>query len=291
MNDLSTVPQTTNGLSPDVLTPERIELLKRTVCRGASDDEFSLFVSVANRAGLDPFSRQIHAVRRGNQMTIQTGIDGYRLIAQRSGQYAGQDDVVYDTDEGAHPNKATCTVYRFGNGQRIGTTKTARWKEYAQESSPMWRKMPWAMLGKCAEALALRAAFPQELSGLYTSDEMDQAENIAPTTVNVALMPGPGSAASRVAKALNGEIVPPAGETPPDDDYGDIPNAAREGATKDILGVGRDDMAAVIAAAKELKFGPRVLDAMSADLPAALAKMADRHIEALCAKLFPPVQS
>lgn len=215
-NELAAASQQNGALSADVLTPERIELLKRTVCRGASDDEFALFVSVANRAGLDPFSRQIHAVRRGNAMTIQTGIDGYRLIAQRSGQYAGQDDIVYDTEDGAHPNTARCTVYRFSNGQRVGTTKTARWREYAQESGPMWRKMPWCMLGKCAEALALRAAFPQELSGLYTSEEMDQADAPPPPASRPQRKQAP--IAERIRKPAAPVVdSPPAEDWPPDD--------------------------------------------------------------------------
>jgi len=60
--------------------------------------------------------------------------------------------------------------------QRCGFTATARWSEYKPDSDFMWRRMPHTMLGKCAEALALRKGFPQELSGLYEAAEMDQAE-------------------------------------------------------------------------------------------------------------------
>lgn len=175
-----------------VLTQRQMDLLTRTVCKGASPDEFALFIQVANRTGLDPFTRQIHAVRRYDSrerrevMTIQTGIDGYRLVAQRSGQFAGSDDYVYDTESEPRPGKAACTVYKVVQGVRCPVTRSARWDEFAQtyydrkskqrRLTPLWAKMPFLMLGKCAEAQALRAAFPMELSGIYTTEEMDQAD-------------------------------------------------------------------------------------------------------------------
>ena len=148
------------------------------------------FLYVANKTGLDPFVKQIYAVYRWNAiaqrevMTIQTGIDGMRLVAQRTGTYAGQDDVIFDpSDEGAPtPRKASVTVYKMMNSTRVAFTASARWSEYAQhtkEGKPMglWERMPYLMLGKCAESLALRKAFPNELSGIYTTEEMAQARN------------------------------------------------------------------------------------------------------------------
>lgn len=179
----------TNALSIPTgdLSREQTDLLKRTVCQGATDDEFALFVTVCSRSGLDPFARQIHAVKRWDAkakrevMSIQTGIDGYRLVAQRSGQYGGQDDAVFDEDEGGpYPRKATVTVYKMIDGTRCPVTKSARWEEFVQtykrsgetKIGPSWEKMPRLMLAKCAEALALRAAFPQEMSGIYTTEEL-----------------------------------------------------------------------------------------------------------------------
>lgn len=157
-------------------TGERLELLKRTICKDATNDEFSLFIEVAKRSGLNPFARQIHAVKRSGKMTIQTGIDGYRLIADRTGKYAGSDDPIFDNEK--QPTKATVTVYKIVQGVRCAFTATARWDEYYPGESQgfMWKKMPCVMLGKCAESLALRKAFPAELSGLYTNEEMDQAD-------------------------------------------------------------------------------------------------------------------
>jgi phage recombination protein Bet len=165
---------------PGEFSPEQIDLLKRTICKGSTDDEFTLFIGQCKRTGLDPFARQIHAVKRwdGKQkrevMQVQVGIDGYRLIAERTGLYAGNDDPVFDDED--KPRKATVTVYKLVGGVRCPFTASARWEQYypGEKQGFMWNKMPHLMLGKCAEALALRKAFPAELSGLYTTDEMQQ---------------------------------------------------------------------------------------------------------------------
>jgi phage recombination protein Bet len=161
-------------------TSEEIQVLKDTVCKGLTDAELKVFAYAVRRTGLDPFMRQLYAVKRKNKdgtfsMTIQTGIDGYRLTADRTGLYAGSDDPVLDNEE--TPNKAVVTVYKMVQGVRCPFTASARWNEYypGQAQGFMWDKMPCLMLGKVAEALALRKAFPAELSGIYTTEEMDQA--------------------------------------------------------------------------------------------------------------------
>ncbi len=180
-NEVVTIPASKH-LAAEEWTRERIELLKRTICKDASDDELSLFVEVAKRSGLNPFARQIHTVKRWNKkdnrfdIAFQTGIDGYRLIADRTGTYAGNDDPTFDDEK--KPSRATVTVYKMVQGQRCAFTATARWAEYCPKPPQdfMWQKMPCVMLSKCAEALALRKAFPAELSGMYTDDEMAQAD-------------------------------------------------------------------------------------------------------------------
>lgn len=158
---------------------EKIELIKRTVALGASDDELQLFLYAALKTGLDPLTRQIYAVKRSGKMTIQTGIDGYRLIADRTGKLAGISDYLFDSEDGKSPGKATVTVKKLlPNGMIAEFTATARWGEY-NAGGPIWQKMPYLMLGKCAEALALRKAFPADLSGVYTAEEMAQADNAA----------------------------------------------------------------------------------------------------------------
>jgi hypothetical protein len=84
--------------SEERFSREDIALMRETVCRGASDPEFRQFLNQCVRTGLDPLARQIYSIPRGNSRTIQTGIDGYRLVAQRTGEYAGSDDAVYDSD-------------------------------------------------------------------------------------------------------------------------------------------------------------------------------------------------
>ena len=156
---------------------EKVDLIKKVVAVGCSDDELALFLYTCKRTGLDPLARQIYAIKRSNKMTIQTGIDGYRLIADRTGKLAGISDYVFDSEEGKFPPKATVTVKKLlPDGQIAEFTATARWGEY-NAGGPTWQKMPFLMLGKCAEALALRKAFPADLSGVYTAEEMAQADN------------------------------------------------------------------------------------------------------------------
>lgn len=199
------------------LTSEQSDLIKRTIAKGASDDELSLFLANCNRTQLDPFSRQIYCVGRFDKKAgrevfqTQVSIDGARLVAQRTGEYAGQTPVMWTADgkewvevwldDSSHPKAARVGVYRKGFVEPIWAVAT--WTEYAAEGkyglTPMWKKMGPLMLGKCAEMLALRKAFPMELSGLYSSDEMSQADappvsrrpdtNPAPDTTITGILP------------------------------------------------------------------------------------------------------
>lgn len=168
------------------LSREKIELIKQTVAKGATDLELDLFFHACKRTGLDPLMKQIYAIKRWNSqerretMAFQTGIDGYRLIADRTGCYAGSSDAEY-LEGPIGPILARVTVTKLVNGMPCQFTASARWDEYVQKTkegqpTSMWQKMPYLMLAKCAESLALRKAFPAELSGLYTHEEMQQAD-------------------------------------------------------------------------------------------------------------------
>ena len=170
------------------LWESKLELIKRTVANGATRDELDLFLHHARRAGLDPLARQIYFVKRKGRGTIQVGIDGLRLIADRTGIYAGNDDALFEGSTGkGYPERATVAVFKIVQGQRCAFSATARWDEYypGDEQGFQWRKMPHVMLAKCAEALALRKAFPMEMSGLYVHEEMEQADQPgSPAAIN-----------------------------------------------------------------------------------------------------------
>lgn len=161
---------------------EQIELIKTQIAPGVTDAELALFGEVCQKTGLDPFSRQVYAIKRSGKMTIQTSIDGFRVIAERSRDYEGQTPKQWCGPDGvwvdvwlSSDNPAAARVGVWRKGFREPLYAVATWAEYSQLSNPIWKKMGPHMLAKCAESLALRAAFPNDLSGLYTSDEMSTA--------------------------------------------------------------------------------------------------------------------
>jgi phage recombination protein Bet len=177
------------------------QLIKDTVCRGSTDLELQFFLAQCKRTGLDPLTRQIYSVERFDTnlgrtvRTTQVSIDGFRLISQRTGEYAGMVGPFWCDTDGVWvdvwlkpypPSAAKVGVLRRGFAEPLyAVAKFDSYKQTKKDGNltSMWKKMPELMISKCAESLARRMAFPQELSGLYTSEEMGQAENVHVQTV------------------------------------------------------------------------------------------------------------
>ena len=154
---------------------EQINLIKNQICKGASDVELQLFLHVCHKTGLDPLVKQVYSVKYGTDRSIIVGIDGFRSVAERSGCYAPGKESIFSYDPQGRLKCATAYVKKMTrDGTWHEVSASAFWAEYGSDKQ-FWKKMPHVMLSKCAEAIALRKAFPNELSGLYTQDEMDQA--------------------------------------------------------------------------------------------------------------------
>lgn len=227
------------GTALSVVTPtalftgQQLQLMRQTVAKDCNESEFNLFIAVAQRTNLDPFRKQIYALvfskddPKKRNMSIITGIDGFRVIAARSGRYRpDEDEAIYEYDPllkgPTNPLGIVKSVVRIwiADAMRDGGWKPvsgwAYWDEFAPikeeveggfdwvdtgetwadtgkpkkrkvprvagatvipqlDTSGNWAKMPRVMIAKCAEAQALRKAFPEDLSGLYEGAEVDRA--------------------------------------------------------------------------------------------------------------------
>ena len=181
-----------------VIDVEKLKTMKNMIAKDATNEELELFAMYCNRVKLDPFSNQIHFIKRNGKPAFQTSIDGFRIVANRTGKYSGQTDVEYGPEidftftitkwEGFGENKKKkqeSFVKKVPSYAKVGVHRrgfdgplysTAYFEEYCPEppNQTVWKKMPRVMLAKVAEAAALRKAFPNDLAGIYTDDEMQQ---------------------------------------------------------------------------------------------------------------------
>jgi phage recombination protein Bet len=175
--------------------PEQRQMIRDMYAKGSTDDEFAMLMAIAQARGLNPITKQIHFVKRWDSRnnrsvwSAQASIDGLRATAERTGLYAGQDEPEYIERDGAIV-ACKVRVYRkdWGSRPAVGV---AYWSEYVQigkdgKPTDFWRRMPHVMIAKCAEALGIRKAFPEDCGGLYTPEEMAQADN--PTTLDAQVV-------------------------------------------------------------------------------------------------------
>jgi phage recombination protein Bet len=168
----------------EMFTPEDVDLIKRTVATKANDTEFKLFMHICQHRRLNPLLKQVYFTKykdnssNEDKMAIVTSVDGFRLTAQRTGQYAGQVGPFWCGPDGkwldvwtgkGQPFAAKVGVLIRGNAEPIWGI--ALWSEFGNTRNK-WKTMPAHMLAKCAETHALRKAFPEELSGLATEEEI-----------------------------------------------------------------------------------------------------------------------
>lgn len=215
---------------------EKIEVMKKTICKGATDAELEMFVLTCQSLQLDPFLKQIWAIQRKAKnpdtgqfekaMTIQVGIDGYRVMRDRIRDannmplFEGMDGPQWSTDGKNWDDFPPAVTEKYAElYARVGVWRrgvprafvaTARMSAYYQDTS-MWKTMGPEQLAKCAESLGYRRAFPAEMSRLPSGPVMDFDESAlgevstAPTlAVPLDVIEG--------AEVIDGEVVYPPAE-------------------------------------------------------------------------------
>jgi hypothetical protein len=191
---------------PVVITEEQTDLIKKTLAAEATDAELALFFYDCRRRGVHPLDKLIHFTKRQGKYTPVTSIDFFRSRAAATGAHMGTTDPEYTGTPDDPHFAATITVFRLVQGQTCAFTATARFVEYVPPAPNdfMFRRMPHNQIGKCAEALALRKAFPQELDGLHTVDELARDGGDA------APAPTPAKTVRRASAAIASAPIPAA---------------------------------------------------------------------------------
>lgn len=276
--------------------PQRAALAQLGVANAPAGDQL-VFLHQAQKTGLDPFAKQIYMIGRrdsrapgGYKFTIQAGIDGLRVIAERTGRYegrtpiswCGEDGVWRDVwlDKNRPPTAARCGVHK--DRFREPTVAVAVFSEYAatQKSgdlTQMWASKPAHMIGKVAEALALRAAFPQDLANIFTPEETDKDTPQGEPGVGEA-----GESIATAAAAQTDMYAPTSEQMVTADQKKEIAGRVRD------LGLGREEGLALYAEATGRKVpttnlltaaeAEKVLDALAARANPSESEIADAEV-------------
>ena len=180
----------------DMNEAELIKVLESSLYPGAASNSISMVIGYCKTAGLDPMQKPVHIVplwdSKAGRMrdVIMPGVGLYRIQAARTNQYAGVSEPEFGPDiteniggvEITYPQWCKVSVKRrLISGEIVEFPAVERWKEnYAVKGgkeksiapNAMWSKRPYGQLNKCAEAQALRKAFP-ELGAAPTAEEME----------------------------------------------------------------------------------------------------------------------
>lgn len=209
MNAVATIKQAGNSL----VTAEQAEAirtaLKSSLYPGASDASVDMVLSYCRAAGLDPMQKPVHIVpmwdskARETRDVVMPGIGLYRTNAARTGEFAGMSEPEFGpivtervgNRDATFPEWCRVTVSRrLPSGHVAQFTAVEYWienyaikggKEQDQSPNAMWTKRPRGQLAKCAQAQALRMAFPEATGSMPTAEEMEGKEIIEGTATVV----------------------------------------------------------------------------------------------------------
>jgi len=192
---MSNVAKVNNSYDID---PHIWSTLKNSLYTGARDESILMVLDYCKAGNVDPLQKPVHIVPisvKNTQTgkyefkdTIMAGIGLYRIQAARSNQYAGVSEPEYGALITAnlgginftYPEWCKVTVRKIVHGSIVEFSAKEYWIEnYATSGrdslapNTMWKKRPYGQIAKCAEAQALRKAFPEIVSQQTTAEEME----------------------------------------------------------------------------------------------------------------------
>jgi len=154
-------------------TEENLQLIKNSMCKDLSDDEFKISMAMALSRGLNPLAKQIYFLKLQGRLASCVSIDGFRSLAAETGLHMGTSDPIFDMEsDGVTPVSCKIVVKKLVQGQIVEFSSILYYKEFAN-SNPNWAKMKRHMLAVRAEGHALKKAFPEKLAGLTEQSEAE----------------------------------------------------------------------------------------------------------------------
>lgn len=174
------------NVEPRSFTGDQLAVIKANLAIGATDEELQFFLEFCKASGLNPLTKEVWFIKTKERPQIMTGINGYWRIANEHPEYDGAVESL-EFDSAGAPISARCEVYR--KDRKYPAVGIALLKEY-KKNTPVWGMMPSIMLGKCAASIAIRKAFPSQLGGSYTQEELP-LEMVEEAKVTVTPAPQP----------------------------------------------------------------------------------------------------